>query len=131
MAKIVGYRESSTMYYSCFDPRTGTYEYFTDGESGTPINGDLPVPKLPAETKLGVAAIEAGRPLPSGVKRMGRGLQARGQIVQCGKGFNGLGSSPDGLGSLQDLVSWGKSNWTMLAVASAAGAITLFYLRRV
>lgn len=130
MAKILGYREPNTMFYSCFDPRTGKYDYYSDGEGGTPINGDLPVPKLPKATQLGVAAIEAGRKLPAGAVRVGRGIQARGQIVQCGRGFSGLGTLSDGLGSIGDIVSWSKKNWAVLVAAGAIGAVSVLYLRR-
>jgi len=69
--------------YSCFDAPTGLYRYFADG-STHPINTDLPIPKLPPKAgKVGVPAREAGRPLPSAAREVGRGLRARGIIVQC------------------------------------------------
>jgi hypothetical protein len=76
------------MRYSCFDPATGLYDYFEDSRS-IPINADLPVPKLPGATQIGVASIEAGRPLPSDAQRIGQGWNAQGQIVQCGRGPRG------------------------------------------
>lgn len=78
------------MIYSCFDPQTGLYDYHQDDRT-IPINGDLPVPRLPHATQLGVASIEAGRPLPSGARPVGRGWHAKGQVVQCGRG-NGMGA---------------------------------------
>lgn len=72
------------MMYSCFNQSTGLYEYFQD-DSTRPINGDLPIPKLPASTgRIGVPSIEAGRPLPGGAKKIGKGWHARGMVVQCG-----------------------------------------------
>jgi len=131
MAKILGYREPRAMHYSCFDPSTGMYDYFTDGESGVPINGDLPVPKLPSATQLGVAAIEVGRSLPANAQRVGRGWQARGQIVQCGRNPMGLSGSPDGLGSFSEYVDWLKDGgWKWVAAAGAAGVLVMYYLRR-
>jgi len=69
--------------YSCFDAPTGLYRYFADG-STHPINTDLPVPRLPPRAgKVGVPAREAGRPLPSAAREVGRGMSACGIIVQC------------------------------------------------
>ena len=114
------------MMYSCFDPRSGMYDYFSDGEAGIPINGDLPTPRLPTATKLGVAAIEVGRPMPSSAKRVGQGWRARGQIVQCGKGFDGLGLDA----SLDDVTTWFKETGWKWFLASAAGVAAVYYLRR-
>lgn len=71
------------MIYSCFNEKSGLYEYFEDA-AGHPTNGDLPVPKFGAPAgEIGVPAMEAGRPLPSGAKRTGKGLTARGILVRC------------------------------------------------
>ena len=71
------------MIYSCFDQSAGLYDYYEDS-STRPINGDLPIPELPASTgKIGVPAIEAGRPLPINAKKVGQGWHARGMVVQC------------------------------------------------
>jgi len=71
--------------YSCFDPTAGLYDYYENGD-GYPINGDLPVPKLPAPAgKIGVPAAQAGRPLPRDARHVGRGYTARGMIVECGR----------------------------------------------
>jgi len=87
------------MFYSCFNPQIGLYDYFEDS-STRPINGDLPIPKLPASTgRIGVPSIEAGRPLPSAAKRVGRGWHARGMIVKCNRGLGGLASSDSGVGT--------------------------------
>lgn len=85
------------MIYSCFDQKSGHYRYF-EGPEQIPINGDLPVPNYlkGRATKLGVPALEAGRPLPSHAKPVGTGLQARGMIVSCarpGEAFGGTLSS--------------------------------------
>ena len=75
------------MIYSCFDPQTGSYKYFEDSLQA-PVNGDLPVPSYlkSRSTKLGVPSLEAGRPLPSNAKAVGRGHSARGMLVECGAG---------------------------------------------
>lgn len=108
------------MHYSCFNPRTGLYDYWEDGIAGIPINGDLPVPSLPDETQLGVAAIEAGRKLPSSARPAGSGWRARGQIVQCGRGFNGLGADSS------DAIDWlKKDGWKWIL-----GGIAAIYIVR-
>lgn len=74
------------MLYSCFNPEVGLYDYFED-DAQRAINADLPVPKLPPIAgKVGVPAIDAGRPLPSGAKPAGKGWHAKGVVVQCGRG---------------------------------------------
>jgi hypothetical protein len=71
------------MIYSCFNQQLGLYEYFEDG-AAHPANGDLPVPRLgPDAGRVGVAAIDAGRPLPLGARRTGQGLMAKGILVSC------------------------------------------------
>jgi len=70
--------------YSCFNAHGGGYDYFDDG-AGFPVNGDLPVPTLPAPAgTIGVPSIHAGRPLPANAKPAGKGLYARGILVECG-----------------------------------------------
>ena len=71
------------MIYSCFNQQLGLYEYFED-DAAHPTNGDLPIPQLgPDAGRVGVAAIDAARPLPAGARRAGRGTAARGIIVSC------------------------------------------------
>lgn len=83
------------MIYSCFDPKAGLYDYFADSVQ-RPINADLPIPKLPAAAgKVGVPAIEAGRPMPADAKHVGRGWHAKGMVVVCGRGAYGAVPSFD------------------------------------
>lgn len=73
------------MIYSCFNENLGLYEYFEDAR-GHALNGDLPTPTHlggKVAGKIGVPAREAGRPLPSSAKRVGKGFEARGMIVSC------------------------------------------------
>jgi hypothetical protein len=82
------------MLYSCFDAKSGLYDYYADRRE-IAINADMPVPSLPAPAgKVGVPAIDAGRPLPSDAKHIGRGWHAKGIVVQCGRGS--LGALPSG-----------------------------------
>jgi hypothetical protein len=91
------------MIYSCFDQNSGLYRYFQDNTQ-IPVNGDLPVPNYlkGRATKLGVPALEAGRPLPPHAKAIGTGLQARGMIVSCGRPGAAFGGtlSPEAKSSL-------------------------------
>lgn len=102
------------MIYSCWDPTSGLYDYFVDKRE-IAINADLPVPSLPAPgNRIGVAALEAGRSLPSGAKRAGRGWHARGLVVQCGRGTG----SKSGMGSVDSAVGWVKDGgWLWIAAA--------------
>lgn len=85
------------MIYSCFDQKSGQYRYFQDSLQ-IPVNGDLPVPNYLKNraTKLGVPALEAGRPLPRDAKMVGRGIAARGMIVSCGLPPTGFGDLTSG-----------------------------------
>lgn len=84
------------MIYSCFDQKSGQYRYFQDTHQ-IPVNGDLPVPNYLKNraTKLGVPALEAGRPLPRDARPVGRGLAARGMIVHCGVAPSSFGELPE------------------------------------
>ena len=84
------------MIYSCFNQLLGEYEYFED-DRGHATNGDLAVPSFPRRAgKVGVPSIEAGRTLPKGARRTGRGFRARGLLVQCKpsepRALSGLGA---------------------------------------
>ena len=105
------------MIYSCFDQKSGLYKYFQDDKQ-IPVNGDLPVPTWlkSRSTKLGVPALEAGRPLPSNARPSGHGPTARGMIVSCDRSLSGLGASP--------LTDEAKAN---LFVAAALGTAALLW----
>lgn len=58
--------------YSRWEPSGGYYDYFeVDQRPG--INDDLPIPKLPPATEIGVPSTECGRPIPSGARHVGEG----------------------------------------------------------
>jgi len=80
------------MLYSCFDAPRGEYKIFQD-DSQRPANGDLPVPKLSSliAGTIGVPAIDAGRPLPSGAEYVGYAPNAHGMVVNCNLGMSGFG----------------------------------------
>ena len=106
------------MIYSCFDPQSGLYDYFENAQT-LAINADLPVPSLPRATQLGVASIEAGRPLPSDARPVGRGWHARGQVVKCGNGT---------LGAFDLKAAFSGDGWKWIGAAAAAYAAWLVLL---
>ena len=100
------------MNYSCFDQKSGLYDYYADATE-LAINADLPVPQLPSVAgKIGVPSIDAGRPLPAGARPVGRGWHARGIVVSCGRGSQGLGAVPSVSGAI-DWVTAGGWKWIL------------------
>lgn len=81
------------MIYSRWKPTTGGYDYFKANETDVPLGNDLPVPKISGGTKIGVASVDIGRPIPAGAARMGSGPLAIGLIAPTRKAgaLSGLG----------------------------------------
>ncbi len=71
--------------YSVFDQGKGDFAYY-EGEDGLDINDDRPVPKFASglRTAIGIPSVQAGRPMPSNARFVGRGSEAIG-IVSTGK----------------------------------------------
>lgn len=93
------------MIYSVFVPEQGLYHYYETPEN-KPVNGDLPVPKLGQDAgKIGVAAMDAGRPLPSNARKVGQGWTARGVIASQGFGVLGLPTF-NASGPIAAIVPW-------------------------
>jgi hypothetical protein len=69
------------MFYSKFDPVRGHYDYFETADALAALNDDLPVPKMPSATDIGVPSVECGRPLPAAVWHVGTGELSRGHIA--------------------------------------------------
>jgi hypothetical protein len=101
------------MIYSCFDPTVGLYDYY-EAPGDIAFNSDLPTPKLPPIAgTIGVPAIDAGRPLPSNAKHVGKGWHARGMVAACGRGSMS--------GIMDDPVGWVKGGgWKWLVGGLAA-----------
>lgn len=88
------------MLCSVFNATSGLYDYFETG-TNVPFNADLPVPRMPAEAgKIGVAAVDAGRPLPSDARFVGRGWTAKGVIAHRNAGRSSMGSLGEVLGGV-------------------------------
>ena len=86
------------MIYSRFDDTSGLYDLFEDAE-GRAINSDLPVPMTGQMANgIGVPASEAGRPIPSSAKFVGKSWHARGIVATPGQGpaLAGLGATTKG-----------------------------------
>lgn len=108
------------MIYSCFDPARAQYLYFEDGAM-RPLNGDLPVPELPAETNgIGVPRNLAARALPAGASYVGSGWNARGVIVKCAE------SQASHAASLGEFPSVSSDAIPYLVLAGVAAAALFF-----
>jgi len=73
----------------------GGYDYFETPERRG-LGDDLPTPKLPVASALGVPSTEAGRPMPSSAKLIGKGKFAKGVIApldRAGLTLSGLSDS--------------------------------------
>ena len=106
------------MIYSCFDPLSGMYRYYQDAKQ-VATNADLPVPRLSSMAgKIGVPAMDAGRPLPPDARPTGEGWHAKGMIVMCGRpSGGGLGAE----GTPGEAWDWIKSGgWKWIAGAGLA-----------
>ena len=66
----------------------GGYDYFAT-TARRALGTDLPVPRLPQSSPIGVASTDIGRPMPQGARYIGSGELARGQVV--GLSMAGLG----------------------------------------
>lgn len=79
------------MIYSKWQPDTGRYDYYESNERH-PLGEDLPTPRLPMGTAIGVPSTEAGRALPLHARRVGSGAEARGVVTPMNRsGTLGLG----------------------------------------
>ena len=84
--------EKAGMKYSRFNEAAGIYDVFEDDKQHA-LNADLPVPSLPPPDQgIGVASRFAGRPLPSGARRIGTSWRPVGVVVVNGQA-GGLGGT--------------------------------------
>lgn len=104
--------------YSRWDPSAGLYEYF-EAAARPGINDDLPVPKLPKATKLGVPSVECGRPLPSGSALVGSGERPVGFITPPGR-----------VGQISGTDAVTAAGWMTTATALLAGVVAGYALGR-
>jgi hypothetical protein len=77
----------------------GGYDYFETPERRG-LGDDLPVPRLPVASALGVPSTEAGRPMPASAKFIGRGKFAKGVIAPLDRAGLTLGGITDSLPSV-------------------------------
>lgn len=68
------------MIYSRWRPDSGRYDYYQAPERRG-LGDDLPTPRLPIGTAIGVPSTEAGRAVPLGAKLVGSGALAKGSIA--------------------------------------------------
>jgi len=96
------------MMYSRWQPDSGEYVYYQTSERRG-LGDDLPVPRLPIGTAIGVSSVAIGRGIPLGAKIVGSGPLPQGSIAPTSRaGLAGLG------GALDVLPVWG---WLVLGVA--------------
>jgi hypothetical protein len=80
------------MIFSRWRPDTGGYDYFDSPSTRYGLGDDLPVPRLPATSPLGVASTDIGRAIPVDGKLIGSGPIARGMVAPMNRsGLKGLG----------------------------------------
>jgi LPXTG-motif cell wall-anchored protein len=110
------------MMYSVFVPAEGQYHYYETTEKKA-VNADLPVPTFGKDAgKIGVAAMDAARPLPFGAVMVGRGWHARGVLANKG----GVSLSLAGM----DVLPTNPMALAGLALASAGLAYLLLRKKR-
>lgn len=68
------------MIYSKWRPDTGQYDYYEAPERRG-LGDDLPTPRLPLGTSVGVASNTVGRKVPLAARRAGSGELPRGSIA--------------------------------------------------
>lgn len=80
------------MIFSRWRPDTGGYDYFNSPSTRYGLGDDLPIPRLPRTSDLGVASTDIGREIPSDATLIGSGPIARGMVAPMNKaGLKGLG----------------------------------------
>jgi hypothetical protein len=77
--------------YSRWRPDKGGYDYFESSERYA-FSDDLPVPRLPEASSIGVSSLDAGRVPPKGARYVGSGRFAKGVIMPISReGLSGVG----------------------------------------
>lgn len=75
--------------YSVLNQKTRAYDYYESGET-EPWHAPAP-PRSRGASALGAIPEDAAWPLPSGAKKVGEGMTARGRIAVARAGGMGLG----------------------------------------
>jgi hypothetical protein len=107
------------MIYSRWRPDVGGYEYFESTERRG-LGDDLPMPKLPAGTAIGVASTDIGRPAPGALRPAGSGPVPKGSILPLSReGLSGV------FGPLS-MLPW----WVSAALAGVAAGVIVWEIKR-
>lgn len=126
------------MIYSVHDQVRGDFAYW-DSPNSLAINDDHPVPRFDSSLvfPVGIAASDAGRPLPPGSTFVGRGPFPKGKVStgKLGTEQRGtfMGPNPDGTAGIGE---WSEgqintANWVAVVVASVIGfAVTYTIISR-
>lgn len=76
------------MIYSRWNYKLGGYDYFQTSEQHG-IGDDYSAPLLSQSSPIGVASVDAGRPLPISAKFVGTGKEARGLLTPVSRSVLG------------------------------------------
>jgi len=106
--------------YSRWRPDTGGYDYFEASERRG-LGDDLPTPKLPAGTDIGVASTDIGRPAPGPLRPAGSGPVAKGSILPLSR--QGLSGGPF---SALSAAPW----WATAALIGLSAGVIYWEIRR-
>lgn len=115
------------MIYSVHNPYQGGFDYY-EAPDKTPINDDHPTPSFRGESKLGVAATRAARPLPKEARLVGHGDLPKGSIssgdVKAMSFRSGGSILPSGLSGILDadlnLPTPTSNEWAVLGALGGA-----------
>lgn len=108
------------MMYSRWRPDRGGYDYFASAERRG-LGDDLPVPKLPPGTAIGVASTDIGRPPPGDLRPAGSGAVAKGSILPLSRA---------GLSGTFDALNW-LPGWVTVAALGVAAVAVAWEVSRV
>ena len=100
--------KGNDLIYSKWQPDTGKYQYF-DAPERRGLGDDLPVPRMPFGTAIGVASTSIGRAVPLGARLVGVGDLPRGSIAPTSR----AGLSGGIAGMIDVLPTWG---WLALGI---------------
>ena len=108
------------MKYSRWRPDTGGYDYF-EAADRFGLGDDLPVPKLPPGTDIGVASTDIGRKPTAGASPVGSGRTPQGSIMPLSR--QGLFG---GLFEAMNLLPW----WVPASVFALGVGLVAWELRK-
>ena len=95
----------------------GGYDYFAT-TARKALGTDLPTPRLPQTSPIGVASTDIGRPMPAGARYIGTGELARGRVV--GMSLSGMGTTNMSTVEIAALLGFFAIGWALRGYWSEA-----------